>query len=353
MKKIYILTRHRVVNYGSLFQSEATQTLFDSIGFDNFIIDYIPDEEKLFKDTLFSVQSKNNFFKFLLFILKLFDNIIKRTFFRKFRKKNLKMVKYGYPINNNILCSGSDQLWGYMPNGKLNKEYFLCKSKNEKFAMSSSFGRTNFKEIEVEFIISALKEFSFISVREKSAETFLSNNNIISTNILDPTLLVPREYWLLRAKNIKNKNYILLYQLTLNKELFSYAKQLSKQTKKRVIVVSTSIYSIFSGNKVKLLKSPEYVLGLFKNADFIVSRSFHASVFAIIFNKPFTTFIPNGTGSRIKDLCKTLGLRNNIVNFGDSFKIPNLVYDYKLVNDKISKLRNDNIEYLKVNIEKL
>ena len=131
--------------------------------------------------------------------------------------------------------------------------------------------------------------------------------------ILDPTLMLDRDTWLeLADREIKTEPYVLVYRLRKNKELDAYARALAKKKHCKILKVSSSVYDWLGYGKKEILKDPRRVLSLFKNAAAVVTDSFHATVFSIVFNQQFVDFLPPKTYKRITDLLQMLGLENRI-----------------------------------------
>lgn len=245
--------------------------------------------------------------------------------FRKFQHNMLCMTEKMRTVDDlrrhdfgtNFLCAGSDQLWGDISGHNVcDSAYFLdFRSKGNKcFSYAASFGRTDFPHDYYEKIVPMLRKFSFLTVREESAGKLLQiYANMPSVTILDPTLMLAREEWLKLANcTIKHSPYIIVYQLYEDVALNQYAEMLSKKMRCKIIRVSLSIYSFLKTGKSEILKSPYYVLSLFKNAEAVVTNSFHATALSVIFNRPFVDFLPPKTQVRITDLLDMLGLQDRI-----------------------------------------
>ena len=96
------------------------------------------------------------------------------------------------------------------------------------------------------------------------------------------------------------------------------------------------------------MKKPEIVLSIFKDADLVITDSFHATILSIIFNKQFIDVLPPNTSLRIVDLLNTLNLNGQIIKSYDDLDMLNNKIEYELVNDKLEKLRiKYKNEYLK------
>ena len=266
--KIGILTRHAVANYGSLFQTYATQLIFKKLGYDSEVINYTRKDEdglNIAKTMLNSNESWNrNAIKKILYLLLQTPNYYfpyKR--FIKFRKQLLKETSNKYSStdelksvvdNYSILCSGSDQIWGKIGNDDYDDNYFLafCNDKRvKKISLASSFGKNNIEK-NLNLYTKLLNDYDFVSIREKTASDFINKSGIKTFNFLDPTLLIDKSIWYNMANNsIKYKDYILIYQLHENILLEKYATDLSKITGKKIIRISLSRY--YSSKNGKLI----------------------------------------------------------------------------------------------------
>ena len=348
-KKVFIITRHAIANYGSLFQSIASIKIFEEFGFRCEIIDYISKDESIVNNLINYAKNRGyHGFKILIYlILKLPNEIRKYFLFKKARNKYLNMTKKFRSFDNNdryfnnsILCSGSDQLWGYMPNMKIDKNYYLefGNNSNVYISLSSSFGRYDFRENEKDLISQYLKKYSYITVREKSSVSFLEKMFISSKFILDPTLIVDKELWLKLCKIRKrNKKYILVYKLRQDDKLNDFAYKLHKDLDLDVIYITNTPFNRISCGKNLVNPKSEIVLSLFRDAKYIVTDSFHATVFSIIFEKDFYVHLPDYTNSRIVDLLDSLDLNERAIDNATECKADCHI-DYKIVNNKLNVL---------------
>ena len=363
---IKVITRHAIANYGSLLQSLATIKILNSFGYDTEIIDYISKRETILGNTItYSNNFSDNKIKRLIFrMVKFPDQFIKTQKFKKYRKKYIKQTKRynsfeelkNDDFTNDILCSGSDQLWGYMPYNEIDKTYFLefVPQESKCFAFSASFGRVDFDEEFLASLNDLLKKYNFITIREQSGVKLIKEQTSLNSDfVLDPTLMAGRDFWLnFASKKIKQKDYILVYQLRKNKNIDKYVKELSKKEGLKVIRVSTSIYDIVRFGKKKILKSPDYVLGIFNNAKYVVTDSFHATVFSLIFNKKFIDFLPSKTHERITDLLDLLGLRERAASFNeDDFDRVSQPIDYDKVNQILEQERAKSLAIIENNLK--
>lgn len=370
--KIELITRHAVANYGSLLQSYASQKSLENLGYDVEILNYIPIEEKgkniaksLCKNSKF--WNKNILTRLIYRILQTPTYWISFNSFKKMRKKLLKeslneyndfnALKEKYPIAD-IYCAGSDQIWGKMNISTENKSvYFLnfIKDKNiNKYSFSSSFG-TDKIELSTEKI-KMLKEFNTILVREEIGKEYLKEKGFENVEkILDPTLLLDYKEWIesfnLEKKDAK-KDYILVYQLHSSKEFNHYLKKLSKQKKMSVIRVSPLLHSLFRYGKLVYLPKLNVFLELILNAKYIVTDSFHGTVFSLIFNKKFIDILPNGTSNRITNLLKLVKQEKRVLKTYNDFSLIDEEIDYNEVNSILLEERKKSIQIVKNSFNK-
>lgn len=350
---INVITRHSIVNYGSFFQTLATQYFFKELGFDCKIIDYISKNETIFGNIKVNSKKRKGIKKIIYPFAKLPDEFLKTIIFNRLTRKELNLTKRKFSSIDDlkeynftgILCSGSDQIWGYMPNGKLDPAYFLdfAKENNTCISFAASFGRSDFSLDEWNYIRKELQKFSMISIRENNLVSEINKNyKLDSFSILDPTLMIDPKFWFYFCDSktkIKNK-YILVYQLRKNLDMDKYIKDVEQKTGLRAIRISTSIYDFFKNN-TKVLLSPSNVLSYFKNAELIITDSFHATVLSIIFNKQFIDVLPPKTSLRIVDLLSTLQISNRILKSFSDFSLLDNNISYTLINKKIKELRDN------------
>ena len=368
--KVDIITRHAIANYGSILQAYATERLFDKLNVESEIIDYIREEENsknLVKTYMKNLKKWNRNFitRFIYKFIQRPNLYLMNNKFDKYRKRYLKLSDKQYKSQKelkenlpqaDIYCTGSDQVWGQIANDEYDENYFLefVPSGKKCIAYSASFGKNELSENLKIRLPELMKKYSDIMVREMSAVKILNASGIDNVKlVLDPTLLLAKEEWEknLCVKSNEKEQYILTYQLHHNKEFDKYLKKIAKETNLKVIRISSSIYYKFKYGKLLYLPDLEQFLTYFKNAKYVVTDSFHGTVFSIIFNKPVIDILPKKTGTRIESILKLFGMDDRIVNDYNDMSIINKEIDYKKVNDILYQERKKSIEYLKKAIE--
>lgn len=374
--KVSYITKHNVSNYGSLLQTFATQEIIKKLGYEPQIINYVRYDlrkDKLF-DTLLKLDKKwnKNFLTRLIYRITQMPNYyFMDKKFKKYRKEfytNLTPIygsneelKKNTPIAD-IYCSGSDQIWGKNGGYELDKAYFLdfVPEGARCISYAASIGLTELNEKDNKDLVELLKKYEKITVREESAIQLLKNNNINSQLVLDPTLLLDKKEWekVVDTRKI-NKKYILIYQLHSNKKFEEYAKKLSKKLNLPLIRVTPSLNQLTKIGKLVYLPTPGMFLNYIKNAEFIITDSFHGTVFSIIFNKRFIDINPGKTSTRIESILKLLGIESRLLKSYDDFSLIDQSIDWEKVNNKIkiereksTKIFQDMLESKKNNIVK-
>lgn len=327
MKKIAIITLHNVNNYGSVLQAYATQCFFMSLGLDPVIIDFRrPWETKI---GYFFYLNSFCFKELARNILYLPSKIIQLGPFCNFRKKHLKLTKKIYtscsklkttPVKADYYCSGSDQVWNSGWNNGVIKEYFLnfvTQSTAKKLSFSSSFGNSDISDEECSVIKNLLKTYDLITVREEQSVDLLKNKlGLKSLEILDPTLQVNGDFWkkMCVPKRMIEEKYILLIQLNRNHDFDNLAVKFSNNKKFKLIRLCLRVDQLFLPGKCVLLPEVKDYIRLIRDAEYVLTDSFHAISFSLNLEKQFYVYFPQKYSERLKNILSILQLSNRELN---------------------------------------
>ena len=369
MKKVALLTLDsHSYNYGGALQQYALLSIINSLGFDCEIIDYDLNSEvpmfsykRNWRYLTFGkiIKKLSNSFKILLSrdqnedmtrMIKLrhdsFEIFRERYIFlsQKYSRNELKTDQKQYRA---FVC-GSDQIW----NPELcYPSFFLDFVDNDirKTIYAASLGKAELSKIEKNTYREYLKKLNYISVREDKAKSII--NHIVSnkdvTVVLDPTLLIEREEWENIAGNdalIKEK-YVFCYYLELNQEKRVAAIEFSKAHGVQLVSIPFlhEKYNKFDDGFSKYTDpvGPIEFLNLILYADYVLTDSYHASVFSILFNKRFRVFGrgngKNNMNSRIETLLGYIR-HNEYLLMPDVLMESNIEleeqYDIRLLNQK-------------------
>ena len=255
------------------------------------------------------------------------------------------------PPEGDIFVSGSDQVWN--PRISFNPAYYcMFAKKGSKLASyAASIGVSKIDESIKNEFISRLSNFNYISVRESSAKELLEQFGIHADVAPDPTLLLTKDEWSDISANVVEDPYILCYFVAFPKEAPEIVKAIKKEIGIKVVNLMTSEDSSVIGDIKIRNAGPQEFLGLFKNATFVITSSFHGTVFSIINRKPFLSTLYSITGSRVADLLKSVSLEDRIYSqsattYGlDYFRAANIYTD--TVERQIKDLRSNGIRVIK------
>ncbi len=365
--KVGIITRHAVANYGSVLQAYATQKAIEKTGHESEIINYIRKDEfdtNISRTMLYrnSHWNRNAFSRLVYMTLQ--TPVYTSTFrtFQQYTKRLLKQTSKVYStseemkreLDYDVFCAGSDQIWGQIGCSDYDGCYFLDFAKDGKKCISyaSSFGKENLSEELTQNLPGLLSEFDHISVREASAKELVKNAGYDSSHVLDPTLLLDYMEWdAVADKRELRKGYVLIYQLHENKDLEKYAKEFAERAGKPLVRISNSFLYHFKTGRLCYMPTPEMFLALIKSADYVITDSFHATVFSLIFERKFVDILPNNTGTRITSLLELLGLESRVVSDLNDYDLAKQEIDYKRVNRILHEERKKSLSILKNMIE--
>lgn len=327
MKKIGIFTYFQT-NYGAVLQAFALQHyLQNQPEVDAEIVDFTtPYHLNAYK--IFRKYDGHNPIKALAYYfvtgLRYFQ--MKRRLDRTwdFKKKYFKFsrrystvedVLQNHPIED-IYITGSDQVFN--PNDGYASVYFLGfnKGQGKKVAYAPSFGVSEFNDEITGKIINYINDFDYLSCREKVGADYLSS--ITGRNVLqvvDPVLLHDAKEWSsVAAKPKYKKDYIFVYDLNGGDLLLSIAKSIQKHMGLAVVCLTANKTHFYKVNKQIYDAGPAEFIGWIQNAKYVVTDSFHGTVFSLIFGRQFYSYIANErTSSRIINLLTMAGLKKRII----------------------------------------
>nr|WP_298561094.1 polysaccharide pyruvyl transferase family protein [uncultured Prevotella sp.] len=351
--KIGILTFHLAHNYGAVLQCFALQETLRGIGHDVMVVNYQqPYVLEQFKPKrLMGVRS---------FVRATFDGNLKQYLHKGFlpfiKKHNFDTFRKCY-LNESVKCYGtedipefelyivgSDQPWNPDLTGGADLVYWgqFCRGKNTvlaTYAMSGSLASIG--KVGWDNVTRYCASFDFLSFREDSLKDKIAEvSKKTCVTSLDPTLLASADIWkpMINTKWSKRK-YVLLYHVggpadvieTMTKEAQNIAAH------ENVDFIDLSRY----------LYSPSDFVSLIKYAQCIVTASFHAMVFSIIFKKPFVV-VKTGQASdvRFHSLLGKLHLENQCLKAPGKISISRDI-DYSQVDTLLDGIRIDSMTYLK------
>lgn len=346
-KKVGILTFHSALSNGAALQSYALQQFLFDCGIDNEIIDYRCEYmEKNYK-RLIRIAKGKELKSFVGSVVKMPNKIkslkLSKGFQDRFMKKskpvtreNIDSIRDDYKI----FISGSDQVWSPTCVG-FDKTYFLDFAKSEqKFSYAASLGTAQIpKELHGEYK-ELLSDFRYRSMREESGKNVIESITGKEAHVnVDPTLLLTPEQWdkIVGERIIKEK-YIFLFSVLKPKKMIEYAVKLGKEKNLPVYYLNDKHLPIKGIKYVKPVAADGFV-NLIKNAEYVVSNSFHASAFSIIYHKKLIMEhdTENLRNIRSEELLNKLSMKNCEIKDGLTVN-PDAKVDW----DKVDKFLDDN-----------
>lgn len=369
--KVSIITRHAIANYGSILQSIATEKIFQKLGLETEIINYVPEGEKI--ENLVESYIKNSSFWNKNFLTRQAyrvlqkDNIrLMNEAFKKFQEDYLNLSSQEYHskkelINNkpqaDVYCTGSDQVWGAIGSSKYDLNYFLDFLSDTDIAISyaASFGKDKICKELTSKLPELTQKYKEILVREDSAVDILKESGVTDVKqVIDPTLFLAQEDWdnICVKERLVSEDYILIYQLHHNKNLEKYAKKIAKATGKKLVRINTSKYFKYKVGDFVYLPTPGEFLSYIKHADLVLTDSFHGTCFSIIYNKDFIDILPGVTGTRITSILKLFGLDNRLVTDYDDLSVLKENIDFEKVNELVKIEQEDSLQKLEKTLDK-
>ena len=366
MKKAGILTYHYSFNYGAMLQAYALNKTIESLGVSCEIIDYrFPPIYKYYQDLRLSeliikygkIGGSLRYIKRYLrgdYSLKSSRN--KYIYFRNKKLKLSKTYRSKESLKNlpyDYIVFGSDQIWNPVLTDGTAHEYignFLSLSKTKKFSYAASCGSENIPAEYQKEYFEHFKNLTHISVREENFCKNLNKNGLLAVHNIDPTLLLGKKDWLKLLGNykldvnLKNK-FILVYAFDEDASIYKGIDELAAQTGFDVVVITDKIKPEHSKYIILNNCGPLDFIYLFKNAEKVVTTSFHGTAFSVIFEKDFYCIPHKLYHERTDSLLKLLCLENH--NFKDFSKLPKTnKINYEKVNQIINNERNKAIEFL-------
>lgn len=354
--RIGILTHPLVRNYGGILQAWALQQVVKDLGFEPQTIDWdynVPTWKSycrsLFRSICLKIIGRNVGWPHGSYWIP--ENY---RGLRQFVKKNICLtprIPFGKVIsyivkNYKTVIVGSDQVWrfSYIPQITT---MFLPYKKNvdgKKIAYAASFGTDDweYSDEQTKRCADLLSDFDAVSVREKSALN-LCADKLKYFNckwVLDPVLLINMHAYetICSSVDIDGTGCVFAYILDENSELLRLAQLKAKEQNIPLKVVSVD-------NEIKSTDTIEKWLASFRDARYIITDSFHGTLFSIIFKKEFAVYRNQKRGNaRFDSLIELFPqIKGRLIN---NDKLPTGPIDWEEIEKIQNIYKKDSIEFL-------
>lgn len=347
-KRVAIITHfHGSTNYGGVLQAYALRKVIADMGYEAEQLRYLTSSENtaplpmrvknLFTRSFRNAMSEKQLGAFFLRAGKYGITFIPRKIFNKLvvskhrasRAENFARFNERYVPSSkvytrctiaesvddyDIFITGSDQVWN--PNG-FHAPYYLDFVPDEKLkiAYAASIAVSYITQEQYDKMQPLVNRFQHISVREENAVSLLHGMTDKKIEwVLDPTLLLSAEEWNeVAAENLVKEPYVFAYILGDRKDNQKCATDFAKKKGLKLVTfpftASGSPRQAFFGD-IHSYGGPDVWLSLIRDAEYVITDSFHAVVFSIVYQKQFVVLRRSGDGekgsmnSRMYSLCK-------------------------------------------------
>lgn len=357
MMRIGILTFHRAYNLGAVLQAYALCTYLNDNVCSTEIVDYYPNNaipvcDTFLRRTLRRVKQiaggkkqKDRYQRFAKF-----DAFINEC-------RISKEVYYGdreieaNPPAYDLLISGSDQIFNTTLTDNSKAYYLNFTNKTPKISYASSFGRSVISETEETYTKQYLMDFRALSAREESAKHIIESlTNRFVESVLDPVFLLSRDKWEEITTAAKAEKYIFVYAMENTPWLIKAIECVRTQYGLPVKIVLGGNFQLNIKGEIDTCCGPYEFLSYIKNAECVVTNSFHGMAFSIIFEKKFVCVAHSKRNTRLENLCMLIGEKKQVLESEQLLQIDDYIIAgcdaYQKLDEQIRKSKR----YLAQNI---
>jgi len=357
-----MLDMQRIINYGSFLQAYGLKKMIESVS----------KSEVEFIDYRFGVDITNRLKKPQSKAESIVDKILKnrtpwnylkkKNFFKEIERnlildlKDIGVDKLNYDCDVDTLVIGSDEVFNCLqpyPVGYSKQLFGDGYAHSKIVSYAASFGSTRYEDLVdtgiAHEIKTMLSRFAAISVRDENSAHIVRQLLGYSPEIhMDPVLMYDFTQEIAEYTTYE-RDYIILYAYTgrLSREEENYIKKFAKRHNKRIICVGH--YSNIADKNI--ICNPLYVFSYFKNADYVITDTFHGTVFSIKMNTKFCTLVRDSNRNKLEALLNKLDkLERKVEKLEDIERLYNTEVDFYKTNQIIEQERKKTTLYLKENI---
>lgn len=244
-----------------------------------------------------------------------------------------------------ILVAGSDQVWSPRFSGR-DETYLLGFVEGERrYSYAASIGENELDAADRQRLCRALGEFACVSVRERQTARLLEEMGVPSRVDVDPTLLMGKAFWEGVAQAPGRDGYILVYTIQPPCRLLDYARALAERTGREVVYLNNERRGNRDFRHARY-STPEEFLGWFRDADYVLTNSFHGTAFSVVFSKRFKVEVETmgRRNARAEALLEQCELTD--ATLGASPRDWEFAYDWDCAKEKLEDATRDSQAYL-------
>ncbi|MGN0453283.1 MAG: polysaccharide pyruvyl transferase family protein [Ruminococcus sp.] len=352
-------------NYGSALQTWALHQAIKKLdcGVEPVLVDYCPDvlsdkdplnpfanmwdkdEESRRMCELTLPAIRENYEKF--------DRFYRERFSRtrqKYTSENFDTITENEALDG-FVC-GSDTIFcidefgiddGYYAN------YGAMKKRSVSYA--ASFGDSHFTDETYKLLNERLQNFNAIAIRESLMLPFVKEHtDVPAAKVIDPTLLLTSEdFDTIASEPVIKDKYLLLYARRHNPKMEAYAEKLAAEKGWKIVEISLRATNAEKKDRIMFYEAGvEEFLSLVKNAEFVVTNSFHGMIMGVQYRKPFYVFSREQCDTKITELLALFGLSDRMRVTGDEPEASPI--NYGDVHRKIASARTESASFLKMEL---
>lgn len=374
--KIGIISMQRIRNYGSFLQAYGLKRMIESLGHKVVFIDYkagtpvIQSTKQRVKNFISlgmksSIRAVSHSKTLMSFLPK--EYYLTARSYADYRNRYWPVLgltkKRQYNTKVDTVVIGSDEVFNCLqinPDVGFSTDLFGGRANADMIiTYAASFGNTTYDALVNEGVADTVKKlvsrYSAVSVRDKNSFDIMQRmlpGKTISEN-LDPVLMF--DFGKRRKKPVDISNYIVVYAYRgrLSKDEIKAIKAFAKAENKKIVCIGG--YHSFADKYVQT--SPFHILDYFENADYVITDTFHGTIFSVINHTKFGVLVRNGHGKvygnseKLTDLLSRLDCESRIIPSLD--KLSETVkseLDFNHIDKIIKQERLKTMEYLRINI---
>lgn len=360
--KIGILTVPFNNNYGGLLQAFALKRVLVDMGHEVVFVNRRRNKAKglkaRLKNILISLQIVEDRQEKKIQEISVYTHQFKQKYLSPITEEYYTPQELSKCLDLGIDCFvvGSDQVWRYRYAMDSIDDFFFNFMENTsipRFSYAASMGtdEMEYPQDKIAACSKLLTKFSAVSVRESSTLDILKK--YFGCNdakvVLDPTLLLDKQVYVDLFKDtfpMLGKKYVFTYVLDETKEDRKAIKTFANEKNLDVVDIKAQTGDY---RKWKIIEPVEKWLSAIYYSEYVITDSFHGTVFSIIFNKPFVTIAnPQRGTTRLSDLLQRFHLENRLLSSAAGMgELLNSDINWEIANDNWDKEREFSFDYLK------